>query len=267
VPYFDLAPRALRKDQNRCQACGTSAKPILAVHHVIPVALGGRDRLDNLTTLCANCHRIVHWLATGDRSLDAQACGLGKSATHTRHLLELARRIRTRRQRVIGPDLKLTTSVPLQQALGGIIRRNGLEGTEAAMMEHCFKLALRHMASSDRKACAIRRVRESRFISVNANNHLAIRAPAWNDRRQRIEGDIILAWPKAVRPSVIPASKFHRPSSSRGFKLVPHVVNLCLTWDECLSLSKRDWKFFREACHDALTFARSRRWTSNVTLD
>jgi hypothetical protein len=266
MAYFDLAPKAMRRDRNRCQACGTAAKPILAVHHVIPVALGGRDRLDNLTTLCANCHRIVHWLARGDLSIEANACGLGQSSTHTRKLLLLARRIRIRRQRVIGPDLRLTTSVPLQQALGAVIRRNGLDDTEAALMEHCFKHALRAMAPSDRKACAIRRVRESRFISVNANNHLAIRAPAWNDRRKRIEGDIILAWPKAVRPSVISASKFHRQSSSRGFKLVPHVVNLYLTWEECVSLSKRDWKFFREACHDALTFARTRRWTSNVIL-
>src|ERR1017187_2058083 len=188
MAYFDLVPIVLRRDAMRCQACGTSAKPILAVHHIIPVALDGRDSLSNLTTLCANCHRIVHWLATGDRSFDAQACGLGKPGVHTKRLLVLARRIRTRRLRVVGPDLRLTTSVPLQQALGGVIRRNGLDDTEAALMKLCFKRALRAMAPNDREACAVRRVRESRFISVNANNHLAIRAPAWNDQRKRIGG-------------------------------------------------------------------------------
>ena len=263
MAYFDLVPKILRRDGKRCQACGTSARPILAAHHVVPVALGGRDRLSNLTTLCANCHRIVHWLATADRSLDAQACGLGKPGIHTRRLLALARRIRTRRLRVVGPDLRLTTSVPLQQALGAVIRRNGFDDVETALMERCFKRALRAMAPSDRKACSVRRVRESRFVSVNANNHLAIRAPAWNDRGKRWKEDIILMWPHGVRPSIMSPSKFRRAYGG-PFRLVP-CGNLYITWDECLALSKRDWKLFRKACHDALT-PRTRRWTSNVIL-
>ena len=42
---------------------------------------------------------------------------------------------------------------------------------------------------------------------------------------------------------------------------------LSLTWDECLTLTERDWSVFRQACHDAaLTLVRTRRWTSNVIL-
>lgn len=263
MAYFKLASKALRRDRRRCQACATSEWQVLTVHHIIPVELRGRDVLSNLTTLCANCHRIVHWLATGDRSVEANAYRLGQSGTHRRRLLTLARRIRRRRLRLVGPGRRLTKSEPLKIAMDAVIQRNGLDRTEAALLNHCFKRALSAMAARDRKACSLRRVRESRFISVNAKNHLVLRAPAWNDRRKRIEGDIILIWPQGVRPSIMSPSRFRRESSGR-FKLIP-CFNLSLTWDECLALSKRDWKVFRQACHDALE-PKTRRWTSNVIL-
>jgi hypothetical protein len=261
MAYFKLAPKALRRDQMRCKACGTSARPTLTVHHVVPVELRGHDTLSNLTTLCANCHRIVHWLATGDRSLEAHAYGLGQSATHRRRLLALARRIRRHRLRLIRPGGSPADS--LKMAMNAVTQRNGLDRTEAALFSRCFNRALRAMAPKDRKECSVRRVRESRFISVNAKNHLVLRGPAWNDRRKRIEGDIILIWPQAVRPSVLSPSRFSRESSGR-FKLIP-CFNLSLTWDECLALSKHDWKVFRKACHDALE-PHTRRWRSNVIL-
>jgi HNH endonuclease len=248
----------------RCQACGISARPTLAIHHVIPLSLGGRNISTNLTTLCANCHRIVHWLAAGDRSVDAHAYGLGRSGAHRRRLLALARRIRHRRQRVVGRDLVLSTSVPLETAMGAVVQRNGLDASEAALMRRCFKRALRAMAARDRKACSVRLVREARFLSVNANNHLVLRAPAWSDSRQRMKGDILLVWPQRIRPSIMSSSRFRRESSGR-FKLIPHFI-LSLTWDECLSLSERDWKVYQQACHDALTLVRTRRWASNVIL-
>ncbi len=237
---------------------------MLAIHHIIPVALGGRDAISNLTTLCANCHRIVHWLSTGDRSIDAHGYGLGPSALSRRRLLALARRIRRRRLREVGPDLVLATSVSLQTAMQAVIRRNGLDQKEAVLLKRCLTRALRAMAPADRRECSVRLVRGARFISVNANNHLALRAPAWDDDRQRIEGDIILVWPQAVRPSIMSPSRFRRESAGR-FRLIPH-FNLALTWAECLALSRRDWSVYRQACHDALTLAHSSRRTSNVVL-
>lgn len=237
---------------------------MLAIHHVIPVELGGHDALSNLTTLCANCHRIVHWLSTGDRSIDAHGYGLGPSSSARRRLLALARRIRSRRLRVVGRDLVLSTSVPLATAVSAVVVRNGLEKAEATAMNRCFRRALQAMAPVDRRACSVHLVRGARFISVNANNHLAIRVPAWSDAGYRIDGDILLVWPQASRPSIMSPAKFRRESSFR-FKLIPH-FNLSLTWDECSELSSRDWRVFRLACHDALTLARTRRWTSNVVL-
>ena len=75
-----LAFQVLKRDGTKCKACGIAARPVLATHHVIPVELGGKDSLANLVALCANCHRSVHWLAVGDRTLHPNAFGLGPYA-------------------------------------------------------------------------------------------------------------------------------------------------------------------------------------------
>jgi len=52
----------LERDDFECQDCGTkvgSAADNVAtaeVHHIIPESEGGSDQLENLTTLCPNCH-------------------------------------------------------------------------------------------------------------------------------------------------------------------------------------------------------------------
>jgi hypothetical protein len=148
--------------------------------------------------------------------------------------------------------------------MDAVVKRNGLDRPEAKLMKKCFKLALHKIASSDRKACSVRLVREARFISVNATNHLVVRVPAWSDRRERFEEDMILIWPKDVRPSIMKPAEFRRLSAG-SFKLIP-CFNLLLTWDQCLDLSKRDWMAFGKACRLALA-AKARRWASNVLLD
>jgi|APHM01.1.fsa_nt_gi Restriction endonuclease len=50
---------ALARDGHRCRDCGTSGSP-LEVHHLTPVAAGGTDELENLRTLCTECHRVRH---------------------------------------------------------------------------------------------------------------------------------------------------------------------------------------------------------------
>jgi RNA-directed DNA polymerase len=60
--YLRNRIRALRRDGWRCRDCGMHPKQLVA-HHVIPVPRkGGFDptivhRVDNLRTMCANCHR------------------------------------------------------------------------------------------------------------------------------------------------------------------------------------------------------------------
>jgi hypothetical protein len=148
--------------------------------------------------------------------------------------------------------------------MGAVIARNGLDPNEAVLLARCFKRALCAMATPDRKACSVRLVVGERWISVMANNHLVIRAPAWGANKVKAEGDIMLIWPRSTGPSIMSPSRFRREWFHR-FKLVPCVI-LSLTWAECLELSKRDWEAFRRACHDALV-PNTRRWMSNVTYE
>lgn len=50
--------QVMRRDGFRCQYCGATAADgaSLVVDHVLPVALGGQDSADNLTTSCASCN-------------------------------------------------------------------------------------------------------------------------------------------------------------------------------------------------------------------
>ena len=50
----------LARDGYRCRASGCESAHFLDVHHVIPRERGGTNEPDNLITLCAACHRLIH---------------------------------------------------------------------------------------------------------------------------------------------------------------------------------------------------------------
>jgi hypothetical protein len=50
----------LNRDNYQCILCGCKDK--LHIHHIIPRHKGGKDRDDNLVTLCKNCHDMIHKL-------------------------------------------------------------------------------------------------------------------------------------------------------------------------------------------------------------
>lgn len=55
---------AIIRDEYTCQECGAKGGPEgdagLEVHHITPVAEGGSDDLENLETLCSDCHHEHH---------------------------------------------------------------------------------------------------------------------------------------------------------------------------------------------------------------
>jgi len=53
-----LRGNALDRDDHRCVSCGSDDD--LHVHHIIPRSQGGPNELDNLATLCAECHQYAH---------------------------------------------------------------------------------------------------------------------------------------------------------------------------------------------------------------
>lgn len=66
-PY--LKQMVKRIAEGKCQYCGENApfidkqgEPYLEAHHVIRLAEGGKDTIDNVVAICPNCHRKVHVL-------------------------------------------------------------------------------------------------------------------------------------------------------------------------------------------------------------
>jgi 5-methylcytosine-specific restriction protein A len=60
---------AKRKANGICQLCNMPAPfknrdgdPFLEIHHIVPLAEGGQDTIDNVAALCPNCHRKMHEL-------------------------------------------------------------------------------------------------------------------------------------------------------------------------------------------------------------
>lgn len=54
-----LRRKVFERDNFICQRKGCGAREKLAVHHIIPRKMGGTNALDNLMTVCMNCHLIV----------------------------------------------------------------------------------------------------------------------------------------------------------------------------------------------------------------
>lgn len=59
----------MSRDNNTCQCCkrgGPDYVDILDLHHIVEVYLGGKDSVENGTTLCLNCHKQVHLYARNE---------------------------------------------------------------------------------------------------------------------------------------------------------------------------------------------------------
>ncbi|HAS6343122.1 TPA: hypothetical protein I7243_07315 [Vibrio vulnificus] len=65
----DVVAEALIRAKGVCECCKEFApftrkkdnSPYLEVHHIVPLAVGGEDTLNNVIALCPNCHREKHF--------------------------------------------------------------------------------------------------------------------------------------------------------------------------------------------------------------
>lgn len=62
-----VAENAKRRANGRCELCGNTAPfnrgdgdPYLETHHIVWLAQGGADTVENTVALCPNCHRKMH---------------------------------------------------------------------------------------------------------------------------------------------------------------------------------------------------------------
>lgn len=101
-------------------------------------------------------------------------------------------------------------------------------------------------------------------MSINANNHLVFRVPAFWDDGAKWDADVVLMWPQDTRPSVMPAGEWQQERRHR-FAAVP-CVNLGLAFDDVFALRSQDWRAFARGCLEALDGRRTRSWVSNIEM-
>lgn len=69
----DLKIECFKRDQGICQIC-KRPKTNLVAHHIIPISKGGQDTLENLRTICEDCHRAynkqLHYENKGWREIE-----------------------------------------------------------------------------------------------------------------------------------------------------------------------------------------------------
>jgi len=271
--YRQVSAAALSRDGRRCGACGSTLPFTLAVHHIIPRELGGVDELGNLRTLCANCHRLVHGLSVGRRLEGSRGRQiqqeLGRRAFAV--IRRLAASVRRHRHRVqvtgsrwLQRSGRSRGALLLHEAVKIIGLQNSFEAEETNRLRRAVSRVIARLPRDVRRACSFRLVRNGRFLSINAGNHLLFRTPAYEDNGTRLDADLLLIWPQATRCRFIPRAEWPGLSRHR-FKAIP-CFNLQLFYDEVLALEPRDWRVFARACRDALYVRRTRNWVSNVFL-
>lgn len=59
--YGEVGVEVFFRDNCSCRNCNESDYRKLDIHHIIPKSKGGKDTLENLITLCVNCHRVEHF--------------------------------------------------------------------------------------------------------------------------------------------------------------------------------------------------------------
>lgn len=274
---MDLTPQVnatvLGRDKHRCCACRFAVGFALAVHHDVPRSLGGADIRTNLHTLCANCHRIVHWLSVG-RRLEGRSAQEVKRAVRPgafQVLCRLARIIRHHRKRTLLAGNRWIRrgqvahgTIALSDALRTIAVRNGFEPEETLLMKRVVDRVVRSIPTDVRRQCSFRLVRRGLYLSVNAGNHLIFRTPSYWDDGQRQDADLLIIWPQATPISVLSRREWRWASGVR-FDAIP-CFNVELSFQQACSLRADEWRTFGLACRDALFVRRTRSWVSNVRL-
>ncbi len=65
-----LRREVLARDRHRCRVRGCGHTRFLEVHHLVPRSEGGGNEPENLVTLCASCHRLLHERGLAGGALD-----------------------------------------------------------------------------------------------------------------------------------------------------------------------------------------------------
>lgn len=54
--------KILVEEKGECEICSFSYKPVLQIHHILPISEYGNNAKDNVLCVCPNCHKSLHVL-------------------------------------------------------------------------------------------------------------------------------------------------------------------------------------------------------------
>lgn len=54
--------KSLIEEKGSCKICGYSFKPVLQIHHILPISRGGNNDTDNIICVCPTCHKTLHYM-------------------------------------------------------------------------------------------------------------------------------------------------------------------------------------------------------------
>lgn len=52
--------KRLVSEVGKCEICGFNYRPVLQIHHIVPISEFGNNRADNIICVCPNCHKTLH---------------------------------------------------------------------------------------------------------------------------------------------------------------------------------------------------------------
>lgn len=59
----EVRERLIVRARGACEVCRIALTPILNIHHIYPVRLGGAASDRNLVAICPNCHSAIHYVS------------------------------------------------------------------------------------------------------------------------------------------------------------------------------------------------------------
>ena len=133
-----LRNAVLARDDFTCKCCGLrmvgARLGLIAVHHKIPVHCSGKDTIDNLTTLCLNCHVSLHIMERNGGSIMMSKADFDKLPEDSKLALVKARKlaeiaIKADKERGLSKeDIKEATKGAIKHPMPG----KGMKENEAA---------------------------------------------------------------------------------------------------------------------------------------
>lgn len=249
---------------DKCVICGYALAQSLQIHHVVPVNLGGKDDLENLTLLCANCHRLVHHYSA-KRFATRNLKELAKDALEVDAIPAfetLTQAIHQARVEMEQNNGRVEQPHSWEDALEAVARRNRYNEVKRQQFVSAMSQVVARLPPQVRSRCSFRLMRNEKYISINLMNYLLFRAPAHSDMGGAPVYECFFTAPSNTSLAQWAKAEGHDVFTFTYFD----AINLGLSYKELLNLGEKDWHAFSEACLMALRARRSREWPSNISL-